>query len=172
LSQIFKDRSALPVPPVVATSYVTDSGIAIPAANILNVVGGTGITTTGAGNTVVVKLANSGTAFTTTIGAVTSEVTIINLGAIPSVGVFVCRVVGFDTGGSSNGVAYVLTAALKTDGATASAVGLQDKLIFEDVAFITADANVTVSGNSATITVLGVAGFTIDWTLETTFTAS
>jgi len=54
-----------PVPPEVATSYVTDSGTAIPAANILNVPGNTttanvsnGIQTTGSGNNLTVQLTN------------------------------------------------------------------------------------------------------------------
>lgn len=40
---------------LVATSYVEDAGSAIPAANILNIVGGMGITTSGAGNTVTIS---------------------------------------------------------------------------------------------------------------------
>lgn len=56
MSQIYKDRSTGPVPPVVATTYTTDSGNAVPAANILNVLGDpTGITTTsGSGNTILI----------------------------------------------------------------------------------------------------------------------
>jgi hypothetical protein len=40
--------------PSIATSYVTNSGTAVPALNILNVVGGSGITTSGSGNTVTI----------------------------------------------------------------------------------------------------------------------
>jgi hypothetical protein len=164
-----------PLPPTVATSYITDDGTAIPSANILNVLGGTGIDTYAnpdLSDNLIIRLSNSGSVTTQTIGAVTSEVTIINLGATPSIGIFVCRVVGFDAGGSNNGCGYVLTAAAKTDGAVASIVQAQDKLIYEDAAFAAADANVTVNGNAVTITVLGVAGFTINWVLETNFTAS
>jgi len=45
MSQIIKNLASGPVPPSVATSYVTDNGTAIPAANILNVNGGPGIST-------------------------------------------------------------------------------------------------------------------------------
>lgn len=50
-------------PPAVATSYVTDAGTAIPAANILNVLGAGGTTTSGAGNTITITSAGAG-AFT------------------------------------------------------------------------------------------------------------
>jgi hypothetical protein len=39
----------------VATTYITDSGNATPAANQLNVLGGPGVTTTGSGNTVTIN---------------------------------------------------------------------------------------------------------------------
>lgn len=48
--------------PSIPTSFVTDSGTAVPVANTLNVLGGAGITTAGSGNTVTVSLAGGSTA--------------------------------------------------------------------------------------------------------------
>lgn len=173
MSQIYKIATGST--PSIPTSFVTDDATtAIPSANILNVLGGTGIETYAdpdLSNNLYIKLTNSGFVTTQTIGAVTSEVTVINLGATPSIGIFVSRVVGFNSA-SNDGVGYVLTASAKTDGVTASIVQAQDKIIFEDVSLLTADANVTVNGNAVTITVLGVAATTIDWVIETNFTAS
>ena len=60
MSQIIKNLAAGPVPPSVATSYVTDNGTAIPAANILNVLGGAGTSTSGSGNTITINVINDG----------------------------------------------------------------------------------------------------------------
>jgi hypothetical protein len=60
MSQIFKSSTSTPPPPSVATSYVTNSGTAVPAANVLNVLATTSsagsipVETTGSGNTVTV----------------------------------------------------------------------------------------------------------------------
>lgn len=53
--------------PTVPTQFDTDSGSAIPAANILNIFGGTDITTSGAGNTVTISF-TGGAVITTLTG--------------------------------------------------------------------------------------------------------
>jgi len=44
----------------VATSFVTDSGTAVPSSNILNVLGGTAIDTSGTGNTITINSTSGG----------------------------------------------------------------------------------------------------------------
>jgi len=60
MSQIIKAIEAGTLPPSVPTSFVTNSGTAIPTGNILNVLGATstGISFSGSGNTITGTLAN------------------------------------------------------------------------------------------------------------------
>lgn len=60
MSQIIKNRATGPVPPSVATLYTEDIGTATPAANNLNVLGGTGISTSGFGSTITINVINGG----------------------------------------------------------------------------------------------------------------
>lgn len=63
--------------PNIPTTFVTDSGNAIPAANILNVLGAGGTTTSGAGNTITITVSGSGLTWST-ISA--SQMLVINSG--------------------------------------------------------------------------------------------
>jgi len=61
LSQITKTlTSGGPIPPVLPTQFTTDNGIAVPAANNLNVFGGVGTATSGAGSTITITVKNEG----------------------------------------------------------------------------------------------------------------
>ena len=48
-----------PSPPDVPTQFTTDSGVAVPAANNLNVFGGVGASTSGAGSTITVNVTSA-----------------------------------------------------------------------------------------------------------------
>lgn len=52
----------------IATIYDTDSGVAVPSANILNVIGGTGVTVTGSGNTLTINASSSNLEIQTDVG--------------------------------------------------------------------------------------------------------
>lgn len=63
MSQIIKNLASGPVPPTVPTQFTTDSGIAVPVANNLNVFGGVGATTSGSGSTITITVKNDGFAW-------------------------------------------------------------------------------------------------------------
>lgn len=54
------NNGSAPIPPEVATSYVTNSGTAIPLANVLEVLGTGGVTTAGSGNVITISVTGSG----------------------------------------------------------------------------------------------------------------
>lgn len=54
MSQIYKAITGGVLPPAVPLQFTTDSGIAIPVANNLNVLGDSGVTTSGAGSTITI----------------------------------------------------------------------------------------------------------------------
>ncbi|HZY25506.1 MAG TPA: hypothetical protein VFE71_06740 [Bacteroidales bacterium] len=61
MSQITKTlTSGGPIPPVIPTQFTTDAGIAVPAANNINVFGGTGTSTAASGSTITITVKNEG----------------------------------------------------------------------------------------------------------------
>lgn len=153
--------------PTVATSYVTDSGTAIPALNVLNVVtpggGTTGIATSAAGNTITITLTDTSISGTgQTIGAVTADVITFPLGAIPGTYTFDINVASFEPT-TPAGAGYGIVASVRTTGAAAVLVPNQAIDELEEAALIAADAFVTVAANTMIVRVTGVAGLTVDW---------
>lgn len=169
------NTAAGPVPPTVATSYVTDSGTAVPAANVLNVPGGSssvnvsnGIQTTGSGNNLTVRLTNRFSASTTTVGATTSDAITFPLGVVPGTFFFSFQVAVFNPS-TPAGAGYASFTTVRTDGATATIIGDTDTITHEDAALVTTTAQVVVSANNVIFQVGGVAGLTIDWVVVGTY---
>lgn len=156
------------VPPTVATSYVADVGIAVPAANILNVLGNdstannnNGISTLGSGNTLTALLTNrlQGTAITSGVATstmITFTPTTIGTYAIE------CRISAYNTT-SLLGAGYSIFGTARFDGVSCNLCGTPDKIINEEGAMSSANVTMTVSGANILINGVGYALVTINW---------
>lgn len=148
-----------------STTYVEDVGTAADIGGILNInsvnAGLSGITTTGSGNQITISLTNRVNATTTTIGAVTSDIITIPLGAVGTTYTFDISVSGYDTV-NNVGVGYTLVGSVRTNGAAAVLINqILDE--FEDVVLQNANVQILASVNNAVIRVTGVAAHTINW---------
>lgn len=173
MSQIIKPlTSSGPIPPNIPTSFVTDAGTAVPAANILNVLGGTttalnnnGITTIASGNTVTVELTNRAQGAIATADATPTNLVTLPLGATPGVYTFDCLVAGFNAAGPL-AAGFTIVGSVRTTGAAAVLTPNQAIDHFEEGALGTApqvQAQIVVSGNNAILQVTGKVGFPIHW---------
>ncbi len=163
------NTSTGPVPPAVPTSFVTDSGTAVPALNILNLItndtvanNDNGITDTGSGNTVTILLTNRQTGTVTTTDATLTTIQSVALGATPGIFYVYGNVQGFNSSTPAGG-SYAFSGGYRTDGATATELGVELHDEFEDPALVTADIFLSTSGNNILLQVQGVAGLSINW---------
>jgi len=164
-----------PVPPTVATSYVTDNGTAVPAANIL-IIHGTdssqnldaglivngGVVGTGTSNEVDVVVTNRIRGTVTTADATPTTLSTFAMGATPGVYNFDIQVVAYDVTDTA-GVGYFISGSIRTTGAGGVVVGTPDKITNEEASTTGCDANLIVSGNNAIVQVTGIAAKTINW---------
>ena len=170
MSQIYKPlTSSGPIPPVIPTSFVTDSGTAVPAANILNILtndtssqNDNGIQDTGAGNTVTIFLTNRSTGLVTTADATLTTIITLPLGAVAGTFYVYGNVQAFDAATPSSG-AYSYSGGFRTDGVTATELGTEVHDEFEDPALVTSDIFISASGNNVILQVQGVAATSINW---------
>jgi len=175
MSQIYKSLTSGPVPPTVPTSFVTDvNSPAIPAANVLNEIGGStsinnnnGIQTDGSSgsNTLTIQLTNRLTGTATVVGATTGDIITFALGASAAVYRFTFIVSGRDTAGANvgTGLGYTVDASARTDGSTSTIISTPDIDADEDTVLSAALMAVVASGNNVIVRATGVAGETISY---------
>ena len=164
--------TSAPPPPVVPTTFITDvNSPAIPALNILNVLGGltsdddtNGIRTDGStgGNTLTIQLTNRFSGSGVTVGATTDDLINFPLGAVPGVYTFDFKVAGFDAV-TPSAVGYTIVGSVRTTGAAGVLLTNQAIDAFEETATLACLGQLIVSGNSAILRVTGAAGLTINW---------
>ena len=166
MSQIFK--SAVGSTPTIPTSFVTDSGTAVPAANVLNVVtpgGGTeGIKTTGSGNTITITLTDTTYEGTVTTVGTTPGVLNVNI-PIPTNSASSMRVnlAGYD---STNmlGIAAEVLGGVKNVAGTVTVVAAHvDSTVNGDSTLNSCSFTFVASGTNAQVQITGVSAHTIDW---------
>lgn len=181
MSQIYKSStSSSPISPDIPTQFDTQDGNAVPSANILIVnaydttenndngietKGGTASGDppgTGLSNELDVYLTNRLQASGSTVGAVTTPIATMNLGAVAGNYAWEFYVSGYESTAPS-GTAYNILSCVRTTGAAATLVGTSDESYVEDADLATSDVQVTVSGNNVVINAIGIAGLTINW---------
>ncbi len=171
MSQIYKSLVSGPVPPAVATSYITDvNSPAIPIANVLNVLGNdttennaNGIRTDGSSgsNTLTVQLTNRLQGTTSTSGAVTAPIvsftpTVIGTYAIEY------RVAAYNTT-TLLGAGYSVFGTARFDGVNSNICGTPDKITNEEGAMSSANVTMTVSGSAILVNGVGYLAQNINW---------
>lgn len=171
MSQIYKSGASGPVPPTVATSYVTDvNSPAIPAANVLNVLGNdttvnnaNGVRTDGSSgsNTLTVQLTNRLQGSATTVGAASGDI----ITFIPTVvGTYSLeyRTAAYNTT-SLLGAGYSFFGAIRYDGVNSNICDAFDEINNEEGGMAAVDLSVVVSGASIILRATGYAAQTINW---------
>lgn len=172
MSQIYKAASSV-TPPTVATSYTTDvNSPAVPALNVLQVIGNDTITNdddgvytdgSSGGNTLTVFLSNRTSAsLTTSDGAGQTQTAVLMTPTNATSLTFRMYLTAYDTinneaiGGEQVGLA-------RKSGGVAAVVGTNDTFDEYDAALAANDWEVQASGGNLILSVTGIAGRTINW---------
>lgn len=183
MSQIIKRAagSTPVIPPEFPDSFVTDNGTAVPAANVLIVLGTDstennsngiitkgGVVGTGTGNEVDVVITNRITGTVSTSGAVTSAIATFTPSVIGTYAIE-ARIAAYNTT-SSLGAGYSVFGTVRFDGANSNLCGTPDKIVNEEGAMSSANVTMTVSSDDILINGVGYAANDINWSVVCLYT--
>jgi len=148
-------------------SLTGDSGgIVYPdAANNIDILGGTNITTVGVpgSNSITINQDNIVLGTGQTIGAVTADIITVAAGGTAGAYQIEAHIVGFESTTPTSG-AYRLVNGARTTGSATTLTGSTDKTVNEEVAFN--DIDIIASGNNFIVRVTGIVGLTISWSAK------
>jgi len=172
MSQFFQGTTAGSLPIIVPTSFITDDGTAVPAANVLNVLGGAGINTYAdpdPGDNLYISAYEILGAVTTTDDTPTSLIS-YSLGVGVGVWLYSFRLVVYnltDILGTGTDIKF----SSRTTATTAIGIGNPSYFFFEDVGMETLDVAISYAQNPnfLNIAVTGLVGKTLNWKIEGTF---
>lgn len=157
--------------PAVPITFVTDSGNAVAAANILNVLGADGVTTEGAGNTITVRFAGATIEGTgQTVDAATADLVTVTPTDLKSFTVQ-AFITGYDAVNDETVGGELIGGGRKNTTVTiVSDAG--DLTKHTDAALNGCNMELVASGADFVIQVTGVLGRTIDWAAVVNYVSS
>lgn len=150
--------------PQIPTQFVGNVGVAIPIANVLEILGDTnvGLSTIASGNTVTITFDNILQGTATSVNASVEDLITFTLAASPSAYRFDFQITGRDTS-TNDCVGYTMFASAKTDGSVSTIVASPFTDNDEDASLISASLSLVTSGNDIIVRVTGVVGQTINY---------
>lgn len=178
MSQFYAGVSSGNLPPEVATSYVTQNGTAVPAANVLTInaidssenndngiISKGGVIGTGTANEIDLVLTNRITGSVSTTGVVTSTIMTFTPPVTEGVYDFSINICAWITAGQI-GSTYQMLGAVKSDGlGTFATIGTPIRSMRgESGTFDVTQVDVSISGGSILVTATGLGATTIKWT--------
>lgn len=167
--------------PAVPTSFTTQNGTAVPAANVLiingidsvenndnGIITKGGVVGTGTANEVDVVITNRMTGAVNTANATPTTLMTFTAAVAATIYNFEVRVVGYDVTDTAGG-SYTIIAGGRTTGAATTVFTSPEFTVIEETAMLSSDIDFISSGNTFIVQVTGIAAKTIHWSGSLTY---